>query len=207
MSALAIYRALVDRGAAPALTLYGPSAGAPRLDLSGRVLANHAAKAANLLADDLMIDPGSTIRLDLPAHWRLITWALGGLLAGAQLSTTEGDTVVTTNPDADGDDVIVVSLGALDMSYPGDLPAGVIDGNAEALGQADILLDESSAAPVSPRPLQSEGRVLIVDPSPEELIDAFLAAIGAGLTLVVSDSAHAERAAAAEGAEPIAYAD
>ncbi|WP_182353718.1 TIGR03089 family protein [Flaviflexus huanghaiensis] len=206
MTALTIYRKLVERGASPVLTLYGSAAGAPRLELSGRVVANHAAKAANLLAGDLMIEPGAPLRLDLPTHWRLLTWGLGGLLAGAELSS-EGDTVVTTDPEADGDDVIVVALGALDMSWPGELPAGVIDGNAEVLGQADILLDESLAAPVLPRPIDgAPGRLLVVDPNPMELLDAFVAAVATGSTLVVSDAASAAKAMQAESARPLVFA-
>lgn len=205
MTALAIYRALLKRGTAPALTLYGPSAGAPRLELSGAVVANHAAKAANFLADDIMIDPGQDLKLDLPSHWRLLTWALGGLLAGAHISP-DGDVVVTDNPDADGDDVIVVSLGALDFSWPGDLPGTVIDGNAEVLGQADLLLDEASGAESNAADLAAEvvaggDRLLLVDPSPTELLRVFLGAMMEGKSLVITDAENYEKAAAAEGAE------
>lgn len=209
MTALQTYRALVQRGALPALTLYGPAAGAPRLELSGAVIANHAAKAANFLADDLMLDPGSQLKLDLPVHWRLITWGLGGLLAGAHLSWDEGDAVVTANPDAEGDEVILVSLGALDLSWPGDLPPGVIDGNAEVLAQADILLDESAGADSNAdaftRTIASpEPRLLLVDPSPADLLGAFIASIAADRTLAVSDERNTDQAVR-EGAAPLRF--
>lgn len=204
MTALEIYRALLRRGTAPALTLYGPSAGAPRLELSGNVVANHAAKAANFLSDDIMLDPGQELKLDLPAHWRLLTWALGGLLSGAHLSP-DGDVVITNDPDADGDDVVAVSLGALDLSWPGDLPPMVIDGNAELLGQADLLLDESNGAESNAADLleriEADGdRLLLVDPSPEKLIAVFLGAMISGRSLVITDEASREKALSAEGA-------
>lgn len=204
MTALEIYRALIKRGTAPALTLYGPSAGAPRLELSGHVVANHAAKAANFLSDDIMLDPGQKLKLDLPPHWRLLTWALGGLLSGAHLSP-DGDVVITNDPDADGDDVVAVSLGALDLSWSGDLPPMVIDGNAELLGQADLLLDESNgaesnAADLLQRIEVEDDRLLLVDPSPDKLIAVFLGAMIAGKSLVITDEANREKALSAEGA-------
>lgn len=204
MTALEIYRALIKRGTAPALTLYGPSAGAPRLELSGNVVANHAAKAANFLSDDIMLDPGQELKLDLPAHWRLLTWALGGLLSGAHLSP-DGDVVITNDPDAEGDDVVAVSLGALDLSWPGDLPPMVIDGNAELLGQADLLIDESNGAESNAADLlervEAEGdRLLLVDPSPDKLIAVFLGAMISGKSLVITDEASREKALSAEGA-------
>lgn len=206
MTALDIYNCLLDRGTSPALTLYGPSAGTARLELSGKVVANHVAKAANLLTDDIMIDPGQDVKIDLPPHWRLLTWTLGALIAGGRVTPEAADVVVTTNPDADGDDVIVVSLGALDLSWPGDLPGGVIDGNADVLSQADTLLDGSNAAESNVDDLlaqvaTSASRILIVDPCSERLVSVFLSSVLAGKTLVVADTANAQRAVAAEGAE------
>lgn len=208
MNPLDTYRALIERGSDPALTLYGAPAGAPRLELSGKVVANHAAKAANFLADDLMLEPGSRLTLDLPVHWRLLTWALGGLLAGAHLAP-DGDTVVTSRPAPAAADVVAVSLGALDMSWPGDLPAGVIDGNAELLGQADALLDASLAdasnASAFARPDLAAGpRLLVVDPDQTDLIGLFLHAAVSGTTLVLSDRANAEQARRLEGLQPSA---
>ena len=206
MTALAIYRELLRRASLPALTLYGPAAGAPRLELSGAVLANHAAKAANLLADEVMIDPGTRLTLDLPSHWRLLTWGLGGLLAGAHVGDG-GDTVVTSDPGAAGENVIAVSLGALDLSWPGDLPAMVLDGNADVLGQADILLDESLGADSNAEELVEQieapgRRLLVVDPSPGRLLAVFLGAMLERRSLVVTDAQSYDRALAAEGAEP-----
>lgn len=205
MTAIDVYRALLSRGALPVLTLYGSSAGAPRLELSGKVVANHVAKAANFLVDDLMIDAGSNLELDLPSHWRLITWGLGGLLAGATVGFEDGETLVTTDPSGDADEVIAVSLGALDLSYPGDLPAGVTDGNGEVLSQPDILLDETLGADSNAADFQVDlpegsGRLLLVDPTPQELLSTFLSALQKDWTLVVADADWAEKAEQVEGA-------
>lgn len=48
--ALSVYRSLVARGAAPALTWYG---GDGRIELSGRVAANHLAKICGYLLDEI----------------------------------------------------------------------------------------------------------------------------------------------------------
>lgn len=209
MNALATYHALVSRGSRPALTLYGSAAGAPRLELSGTVIANHAAKAANYLADDLMIDQGSPLRLDLPVHWRLLTWGLGGFLAGAHVSFEEGDTIITATPEeANGDEIIAVSLGALDLSWRGELPVGVTDGNAEVLAQADVLLDEfnheeSNADTFTTSIDVQYPRILLVNPDPDTLLRTFMSAMLSGQTLVVVDAATEAQAAATEGATRI----
>ena len=56
----------------PRLTWYddtpGPTNG-ERIELSARVLTNWVAKAANLLQDDCAAGPGTTVGLDVPAHW------------------------------------------------------------------------------------------------------------------------------------------
>jgi len=85
--ALSVYRSLVARGAAPALTWYG---GDGRIELSGRVAANHLAKICGYLLDEIWLTPGQALHLDLPAHWKQVLWGLGGLLAGATV-TCRGD--------------------------------------------------------------------------------------------------------------------
>ena len=72
---------------APALTWYG---GDGRIELSGRVAANHLAKICGYLLDEIWLTPGQALHLDLPAHWKQVLWGLGGLLAGATV-TCRGD--------------------------------------------------------------------------------------------------------------------
>src|SRR6476469_2959124 len=70
----------------PRLTVYddadGPTRG-ERIELSGRVLANWVAKAANLLVDELGVERGDVVVLDLPTHWRAVYWALAVWRVGA----------------------------------------------------------------------------------------------------------------------------
>lgn len=68
-------------------TASGSASGAvdERIELSGAVTVNWAAKAAGLLADE-GIAPGDAVHVDLPAHWLSLSLALGALCAGATLS-------------------------------------------------------------------------------------------------------------------------
>ena len=67
--------ALQRDGGRPRVTAYddgpGPTQG-ERIELSGRVLGTWVAKAANLLTEELDVQPGDRVALDLPAHWRAL---------------------------------------------------------------------------------------------------------------------------------------
>lgn len=112
----------------PRLTWYddepGPTSG-ERIELSARVLANWVAKAANLLQDDADAGPGTTVGIDLPAHWRALYWALATWSVGATVVVGDGareaDVLVTDSPAAAADhggDAVLVSLPALARSHP-----------------------------------------------------------------------------------------
>lgn len=112
----------------PRLTWYddepGPTVG-ERIELSARVLANWVAKAANLLQDDAAAGPGTTVGLDLPAHWRSLYWALATWSVGATVvvgdAAAGADVLVTDSPSAaagHGGDAVLVSLPALSRSHP-----------------------------------------------------------------------------------------
>lgn len=135
----------------PRLTWYGEEG--ERIELSGRVLANWVTKAANLLTDECGTGVGDRLVLDLPAHWRLLVWACAGRALGAEVevavATGAGDdaaahdadvVVVTHRPDAwlGAGDVIATPLPALARAWPTPLPAGVVDGAAELMGQPDV---------------------------------------------------------------------
>src|SRR5690625_3432893 len=111
---------------APSLTWYGPDA--ERVELSGRVLANWVTKAANLLADEADVTPGTLVQLDLPMHWRTAVWALavwvcGGTVALPGAEGAGADVLVSSRPSTEGAPlVIAVALPALARAVP-DLPA------------------------------------------------------------------------------------
>jgi uncharacterized protein (TIGR03089 family) len=134
----------------PRLTWYddhpGPTAG-ERIELSGRVLANWAAKAANLLQEDLDAGPGSVVAVDLPTHWRAAYWLFAVWAVGAQplLSSAGGPDVVVTDSPARwagvGAPVVAVSWPALARQWAGDpLPPGAVDEARELASYGDLFV-------------------------------------------------------------------
>ncbi|WP_231391713.1 TIGR03089 family protein [Arthrobacter sp. 35W] len=131
----------------PRLTWYGPSG--ERVELSGRVLDNWVAKTANLLCDELDVEPGSVVRLDLPPHWRTLCWALAGWAAGATVDLGAGldpAVVATTDPAAWADAaaannsfLAAVALPALQMRWDGELPEGAVDYASEVRAHGDVF--------------------------------------------------------------------
>ncbi len=147
-----IYESLIATGTSPALVWYDETG---RVELSGKVFANHIAKIANFLDQECDLLPGRRIVLDLPLHWKSIAWALGGLVAGGfvvvgrkKVNDHEpGTIIVTATPDEvsadDPEDLVVaLNLDSFGFAWDGDLPDGVADGSAEVIGQADVLLVE-----------------------------------------------------------------
>ncbi len=144
-------RLLASDSARPRLTWYddetGPTAG-ERIELSGRVLANWVAKAANLLQDDAAAGPGTTVGIDLPAHWRSVYWALATWSVGATVVLGEpaarADVLVTDSPEragAHGGDAILVTLAALARTHPRATDAaGAVDEARELSTHGDLFV-------------------------------------------------------------------
>ncbi len=122
--------------ARPRITFYedtpGPTRG-ERIELSGKVLANWVNKAANALQEEFEITPTSTVRLDLPPHWRSVYWALATWSVGATLvvgtpggdeASEDVDLLVTTDVEAAAaasaraSQVVLVTLAALARQSP-----------------------------------------------------------------------------------------
>ncbi|PKW27212.1 TIGR03089 family protein [Phycicoccus duodecadis] len=136
----------------PRITVYddtgGPTRG-ERIELSARVLANWVAKAANLLQDELDAGPGSTVRLDLPPHWRTLYWAFASWSVGAcvELPGAEAggapDVLVTDDPEvaatSDADRVVVVTLAALARSAGAPVPGGAVDEARDLSTHGDVF--------------------------------------------------------------------
>ena len=85
----------------PRLTWYGPDS--ERVELSGRVLDNWVAKTSNLLQDELDAEPGMRLRLDLPAHWKSMIWALAAWQLGMEtvFDGGEAELLATADPAPD----------------------------------------------------------------------------------------------------------
>lgn len=134
----------------------------PRVELSGRVLVNWAAKTANLLDVEGMIS-GSRVLVDLPTGWKSLAVALGALWTGAEVvavapasspSATSpappdaslslsGDAVLTDDPERWAEHpglLVAISAGTTDTEFPEDLPAHAVDFSAEVRAQADQFM-------------------------------------------------------------------
>lgn len=152
----------------PRITWYddadGPTRG-ERVELSARVIANWSAKAANLLVDEVDLERGAAVSLCLPAHWRLVYWALAAWQAGGVVVLVDAkqpvvaDLLVTDREPLDGSRVghlLAVSLPALARSWSGGpdgtkpLPRTAIDAAADLLSQGDAFESLDPAYPEEP---------------------------------------------------------
>ena len=132
-------------GSAPLVTCYDLGAGT-RVELSATTTANWVAKTSNLLTDELLLEPGALVELEVarehPGHWMTLVWALSCWQTGATvtLGRPEGADLLVTGPSpspgAGGADVVACSLHPLGLGI-GDLPAGVVDFATEVRGQPD----------------------------------------------------------------------
>jgi uncharacterized protein (TIGR03089 family) len=180
---------------APRLTWYGPDA--ERVELSGRVLDNWVAKTSNLLQDELDAAPGMRLRLELPAHWKALVWALSAWQLGleAVLAEPDADFLVTADPQsAEGnyDAVIAVALPALAMRWSGELAPGCIDYAAEVRSHGDVFMSHADPDPRACAIVDSRGRGHLHG----ELFDTFAVAHEEGVRLHIPASDGLEKALA-----------
>lgn len=170
----------------PRLTWYGPDA--ERVELSGRVLDNWVAKTSNLLQDELDAEPGTRLRLDLPAHWKSVILALAAWQLGLEvvLGDAGADLLATVEPGPGAaagafDVVMAVALPALAMRWPGELPTGVVDYAAEVRSHGDVFM--SHVDPEASRPaIETAAGAAHTHAG---LLDSFAATEGQGLRLLV----------------------
>jgi uncharacterized protein (TIGR03089 family) len=170
---------LLDDPGRPRLTWYGPDA--ERVELSGKVLLNWISKTANLLVEELDAGPGATVGIELPPHWRSVTWVLAAWAAGAHVVVAPEqpvDVLVTTDPrPAGGAQVVAVALPALATSFGDGLPAGALDAATETRLQPDVF--HPSQAPDAADPaFTASGRTI---PYGDLVAAARTNAIGSGL--------------------------
>ena len=126
----------------PLVTFYDHASG-ERTELSVTTYANWVAKTAGLLADELDLERGQVVRIDLPTHW------LGPVFLGAAwtvgLAVTDGDDAdaYVCGPEALGrwaqqDGVVLASaLQPLGTRFAEPLPTGVHDYGVEVWSQPD----------------------------------------------------------------------
>jgi len=136
----------------PRLTWYDA---AGRIELSGYVVANWAVKTTNLLVEELDVEPGVRVVVDLPAHWRAVVWTLAAWRAGATVVVAPADRGLLAGLDARPDDVVVtdeparwaqtrahlvaVTLHALARRFDGELPPRALDAASAVMTYSDRL--------------------------------------------------------------------
>lgn len=164
MNSIPIVNALLTAnqrtGRHPQLTWYGHDG---RIELSGDVLTNWINKTTNLLVEDIAIDPGETVRIDLPPHWRTLVWQCATLLAGGALDFTPpahqpphlARVIATNRPDeiaavSPQSEIYAVSLAPLARTFGAPLPPHVIDAGPAVMGNSDALGYVPPIAPNSP---------------------------------------------------------
>ncbi len=142
-----IARQLVDRTRSdpgrPLVTYLDQDAG--RMELSAASVANGAAKAAGLLRDELDIQPGNYVNVDLPRHWQSSIWCAALSLVGAVAELGPLDANSTTVIDssraieAQGSEIIAVSLAPFGLPSTDPLPDHAVDAAIAARAHADFF--------------------------------------------------------------------
>jgi uncharacterized protein (TIGR03089 family) len=131
----------------PLVTFYDHASG-ERTELSVVTWTNWVAKTASLLVEELDLERGQVLRVDLPAHW------LGPVVLGAawtvglvvDLDGTGGaPDAVVCGPDGvgrwsgAGAPVVASALLPLGVRFPDPLPDGVLDLGVEVWSQPDAF--------------------------------------------------------------------
>jgi uncharacterized protein (TIGR03089 family) len=137
-------RRLADDAGRPLVTFYDDATG-ERTELSVATWANWVAKVSSLLVEELDVEHGSRLLVDLPAHW------LGTVVLGAAWGCGievvwdgDADAVVTGPdglprwaPDARRIPVLATALQPLAGRFPDGVPDGVHDLGVEVWAQPD----------------------------------------------------------------------
>lgn len=195
-------------GGRPLVTFYDDATG-ERVELSVTTYANWVAKTAGVLQDELGLERGDTVLVDLPTHWLAPVWL------GACWST---GLAVTADPTADaslvvcgpagldqhagaGRPVVALSLLPMGRRFTDPLPPGVVDFGVVVWGQPDAFVAYDPPTPDDPawrgtstrtqtellasaagHPWGTAGTRLLTDaaPSSEVGVDAFVGPLLAG---------------------------
>jgi uncharacterized protein (TIGR03089 family) len=130
----------------PLVTAYDDATG-ERTELSVTTYANWVSKTANLLTEELELEAGDTVLLDLPAHWLVPVFLGAAWTAGIAVTDSPqvGHSAVVCGPDGlirhEGEDLVVAcSLRPFAVRFADPLPAGVQDYGLLWPGQSDHFL-------------------------------------------------------------------
>lgn len=151
-------RLLRDDPGRPLVTYYDDATG-ERTELSVVTYANWVSKNANLLLEELDVEPGDVVLLDLPTHWLVPVFLGAAWSVGAAVTTdaTVAHRVVVCGPDgldsqdragSTGDAVVLAcSLHPFATRFPQPLPPGVVDHGSAWPGQSDVLVPPEPVGP------------------------------------------------------------
>nr|WP_218910735.1 TIGR03089 family protein [Nocardioides thalensis] len=131
----------------PLVTFYDDVTG-ERVELSVTTYANWVAKASSLLVDELDLERGDTIRIDLPPHWLGTVFLGAAWTAGLVVTDADDPDAVVCGPDTLGDwapratelVVLACSLLPLGVRFAEPVPAGVHDVGVEIWSQPDAFI-------------------------------------------------------------------
>lgn len=149
-----VLSALESRGPRPAFTCFSADG---RTELSGHVLANWLIKNVNLLRDELLVEAGAHLVVQLPAHWKRTVMVLSGYLAGLEVTVHEPGENVEADPDIvatdtpgsalaeRADDVLALEPVSLALTFSGELGPMDLDWLQSVRSHPDTL-----TAPLGP---------------------------------------------------------
>lgn len=137
----------------PLVTFYDDATG-ERVELSATTYANWVAKVAGLLADELDLERGQRLRIDLPTHWLVPVFLGAAWTVGLVVDTGDGGTGDAGPPDAVvcgpgsltrwapyAEDVAVLACALLPLGvrFADPVPTGVHDVGVEVWSQPDAF--------------------------------------------------------------------
>lgn len=137
-------QALRADAARPFVTFYDDATG-ERTELSLTTYANWVAKTASLLAEELDLERGGRLLVDLPVHWLAPVFAGAAWTLGAAVVREPDADVVVCGPDgvaayaAGAAPLLATALHPLGLRFTQPLPDGVRDFGVEVWSQPDAF--------------------------------------------------------------------
>lgn len=178
----ALLRPILQADAAgPRITYYDDGTG-ERVEVSATTLTNWAAKTANLLRDELDVQPGDRVAVLLPAHWQTAAVLLGVWWCGAVMT----DPAAPLEPAAD---VVLCTIDRLaEAESAGELAVLSLDAFGRGVDNLPVgVTDYASAVRVhgdafAPTPMPHTAPALAERTIAQVLTGATAAATAQGLT-------------------------
>jgi uncharacterized protein (TIGR03089 family) len=206
----------------PRLTYYDDASG-ERVELSAHTLAGWVIKTANLLIDDVGVEPGARVSLHMPLHWLTAVWLIAADAVGATIDSPGHEPADASQPwgsvhvESDvGFEHFAVSLAPMAMPLGPALPDGTRDFCADVRTMPDQAiqpLNESSqlseAAATRARALELAPHARVAQfagrdhAAVADLVDGVVAPLAVDGSAVWTRHADVERWATRWGAEQV----